>query len=339
MANEKTLIEIRTGSDSDIPKIDAAHEFLDSIGVPYTQRILSAHRTPHEMLESAAALRKGGYAVSIAAAGGSAHLPGMTAAATTLPIIGLPVSTPIFRGQDSLYSMVQMPEGVPVGCVGAGQAESAAILAAQIAYINDPEIRNKIRDKRGLEGMLPSTLPQSGHVQILRPIGADLPHKKYDEMLKVLDSFEIKRKTESLSAVLDSERAKKFLRELEKENPVAIIAIGALDDENTTTFFPGIIAEQTDIPTIGLPVSRHYAGSEGEIRGDIFQNMLYNSDCDDNITGIPIAGMAVNGFKNAALFAAQIAGVSNEKVRFRLEQGKNYLAETVREKDKKLQNE
>jgi len=130
-----SYIEIRTGSDSDIPRIKEAYEFLDALQIPYTPRILSAHRTPDVMAKKAQELESEGFRVSIGAAGGSAHLPGMTASETFVPVIALPVRTSTLDGVDSLYSMVQMPNGIPVGCVGIGDAKAAAELAVKIAYL------------------------------------------------------------------------------------------------------------------------------------------------------------------------------------------------------------
>jgi 5-(carboxyamino)imidazole ribonucleotide mutase len=125
-------VEIRVGSDSDLPRIEAAFGVLESLGVPFEARILSAHRTPDRMAARARELERDGVRACIAAAGGSAHLPGMTASETQVPVIGVPVETRQFRGVDSLLSIVQMPEGIPVGAVGVGQAEAAARLAGRI---------------------------------------------------------------------------------------------------------------------------------------------------------------------------------------------------------------
>ena len=163
---EKSKIEIRVGSSSDILKIKGAFDFLDSVGIPYSFTgdqyrggIISAHRTPDVMIEEARALENNEYLVSIAAAGGSAHLQGMTASETLIPVVGIPVETSFLGGVDSLLSVIQMPEGVPVGCVGIGQVESAAILAAQIAYVNNFEVRNRIREKRDIQRELSFKIP------------------------------------------------------------------------------------------------------------------------------------------------------------------------------------
>jgi 5-(carboxyamino)imidazole ribonucleotide mutase len=125
-------VGIIMGSDSDLPVMKAAAEFLDSIGVSYEMTVVSAHRTPDRMYEYAKTARSRGLHVIIAGAGGAAHLPGMVAALTDLPVIGVPVKTSTLSGQDSLYSIVQMPGGIPVATVAINGALNAGILAAEI---------------------------------------------------------------------------------------------------------------------------------------------------------------------------------------------------------------
>jgi len=130
---KKPLVGIIMGSDSDLPVMSGAAEFLDTVGVPYEITVVSAHRTPERMMEYAATAAKRGLKVIIAGAGGAAHLPGMTAAGTTLPVIGVPVkSSNSIDGWDSILSILQMPSGVPVATVALNSAKNAGILAAQI---------------------------------------------------------------------------------------------------------------------------------------------------------------------------------------------------------------
>lgn len=140
---QKKLIEIRTGSDSDIPKIKDIYSFLNELDLPFSPRILSAHRTPDRMTSEAQMLEENGFKVAIGAAGGSAHLAGMSASETAVPIVALPVMSSL-GGEDALLSMIQMPPGIPNGCVGIGDAKSAGILAARIAYLDDEEVRKNI---------------------------------------------------------------------------------------------------------------------------------------------------------------------------------------------------
>ena len=137
-------IGINMGSDSDLPIMKKAAEFLDGIGLPYEMSIVSAHRTPERMYEYAKTAKDRGIGVIIAGAGGAAHLPGMTASLTALPVIGVPIESKSLKGQDSLLSIVQMPAGVPVATMAINGAVNAAIMAASILGVYDDEIHGKI---------------------------------------------------------------------------------------------------------------------------------------------------------------------------------------------------
>ncbi|MDK2913629.1 MAG: 5-(carboxyamino)imidazole ribonucleotide mutase [Thermococcaceae archaeon] len=141
-------VGIIMGSDSDLPVMKAAAEVLDEFGVDYEITIVSAHRTPERMFEYAKTAEERGIEVIIAGAGGAAHLPGMTASITTLPVIGVPVKTSTLNGLDSLLSIVQMPRGVPVATVAINNAKNAALLALSILGIKYPEIREKLKEYR-----------------------------------------------------------------------------------------------------------------------------------------------------------------------------------------------
>ena len=135
------LVGVVMGSDSDLGVMRAAAEALTEFGVPAEIRILSAHRTPDEMLGYAHAAAGRGLRVIIAGAGGAAHLPGMIAAATPLPVIGVPVPATLLAGVDALLSIVQMPAGVPVATVAIGGARNAGLLAVRILAAADPDLR------------------------------------------------------------------------------------------------------------------------------------------------------------------------------------------------------
>src|SRR3970282_458107 len=138
------LIGIVMGSDSDLPTMKAAAEVCEEFGLPYEMHIVSAHLTPIDMPNSAQEAHKRGLRVIIAGAGGSAHLPGMIAAHTPLPVIGVPIRTEALQGLDSLMSIVQMPPGVPVATVAIGGAKNAALLAIQIIAISDQSILQRV---------------------------------------------------------------------------------------------------------------------------------------------------------------------------------------------------
>ncbi len=141
------LVGIIMGSASDRPLMEAAADVLTQLGITHEVRIVSAHRTPDWAFEYASSAERRGIRVIIAAAGGAAHLPGVTAAKTVLPVIGVPVPSEHLKGLDSLLSMVQMPGGVPVGTVAIGRAGAinAALLAARILGVSDVEIRERVR--------------------------------------------------------------------------------------------------------------------------------------------------------------------------------------------------
>jgi 5-(carboxyamino)imidazole ribonucleotide mutase len=132
------------GSDSDLPVMRQSADFFEQLGIPYEITIVSAHRTPGRLYEYAKTAIERGLGVIIAGAGGSAHLPGMVAAITTLPVIGVPIHTKALGGIDSLYSIVQMPPGIPVATVAIDGAKNAAILAASILSVHDKAIAEKL---------------------------------------------------------------------------------------------------------------------------------------------------------------------------------------------------
>jgi phosphoribosylaminoimidazole carboxylase PurE protein len=133
------------GSDSDLPVMSAARDVLEELGVAWEMAIVSAHRTPQRMYEFALAAEDNGISVIIAGAGGAAHLPGMVASLTPVPVIGVPVSATKLNGQDSLLSIVQMPAGIPVATVAIDNARNAGILAAQIIGVSDSKVRTAIK--------------------------------------------------------------------------------------------------------------------------------------------------------------------------------------------------
>jgi len=144
----KPLVGIIMGSDSDLKVIIQASEFLEKNHVPYEMEIVSAHRTPDLMYEYAKTAKRRGLKVIIAGAGGSAHLPGMIASLTTLPVIGVPIESHNLNGVDSLLSIVQMPSGIPVACVAINSSINAAILACQILALGSKSISDDVEDYR-----------------------------------------------------------------------------------------------------------------------------------------------------------------------------------------------
>lgn len=144
MNETKPVVGIVMGSDSDLRVMKAAGEILQQLGVAHEMAIVSAHRTPHRMMAYASTAADRGLRVVIAGAGGAAHLPGMIAALTPLPVIGVPINSTVLKGLDALLSIVQMPAGVPVATVAVDNGTNAGLLAAQIIGTSDPEVRARI---------------------------------------------------------------------------------------------------------------------------------------------------------------------------------------------------
>lgn len=140
------VVGIIMGSKSDLDTMQPAADTMREFGVPHEMQVVSAHRTPRRMFEYAESAAERGLKVIIAGAGGAAHLPGMVASLTTLPVIGVPVTTKALGGQDSLYSIVQMPAGIPVATVAIGNARNAGLLALRILAIEDRSLAAKLTD-------------------------------------------------------------------------------------------------------------------------------------------------------------------------------------------------
>ena len=162
MSEPSPLVGLAMGSESDWPTMEAAADVLRRFGVPFEGRVLSAHRTPDAMTDYARTARERGLRVIVAGAGGAAHLPGMIAASTTLPVIGVPVATRHLKGLDSLLSIVQMPGGVPVATVAIGQARNAALLAVQVLATADDRLADALdaykRELRALVGEMDASV-------------------------------------------------------------------------------------------------------------------------------------------------------------------------------------
>lgn len=143
---ESPVVGVIMGSSSDLPTMRAAVDALEECGIACEVRVVSAHRTPEAMVAYAKEARDRGLKVIIAGAGGAAHLPGMVASLTTLPVIGVPVVATPLNGEDALLSIVQMPAGVPVATVGIGNARNAGLLAARILGVSDPAVATRLNE-------------------------------------------------------------------------------------------------------------------------------------------------------------------------------------------------
>jgi 5-(carboxyamino)imidazole ribonucleotide mutase len=148
VATRSPVVGVVGGSRSDFPVLEQATAMLDRLAIPHELRVVSAHRSPDHLYRYAETATGRGLRVLIAGAGGAAHLPGMLAAKTTLPVIGVPMPTKALDGLDSLLSIVQMPRGIPVATVAIGNAENAALLAAEILALSDPALATRLEDFR-----------------------------------------------------------------------------------------------------------------------------------------------------------------------------------------------
>ncbi len=161
MSDAKPVVGIIMGSRSDWPTLKEAASVLDTLKVPYETRVVSAHRTPKRLYDYAAGARERGLKVIIAGAGGAAHLPGMTASMTELPVLGVPIESKALKGLDSLLSIAQMPAGVPVGtlAIGASGATNAGLLAAQILALDDARLAARVAAWRAAQtASIPETV-------------------------------------------------------------------------------------------------------------------------------------------------------------------------------------
>jgi 5-(carboxyamino)imidazole ribonucleotide mutase len=176
MKSQQALVGIVMGSDSDLPAMKPAADVLDSMGIAWEMAVVSAHRTPDRMYEYAKGARKRGIKVIIAGAGGAAHLPGMVASMTGLPVIGVPVRTKTLDGLDSLLSIVQMPGGVPVATVAIDNGKNAGLLAARILGAFDPRVADELeRYRSGLEA---EVLAKSALLERDGPTGYKAPEAR-----------------------------------------------------------------------------------------------------------------------------------------------------------------
>jgi len=149
-ADKHPRVAVIMGSNSDWPTMKACTDVLDDLGVTYDARIVSAHRTPDRLVEFAKAAKSSGFDVVIAGAGGAAHLPGMVASMTILPVLGVPIESKALSGMDSLLSIAQMPGGIPVGtlAIGTSGAKNAGLMAASILALHDEELSKRLMDWR-----------------------------------------------------------------------------------------------------------------------------------------------------------------------------------------------
>ncbi len=332
-------IEVRMGSDSDLQKVIPAYEVLEEFEISYDLSspdkpyggIISAHRTPRFMQRTACNLEQKKFSVCIAAAGGAAHLPGMTAANTPLPVIGIPISPTNTDGLDSLLSIIQMPYGIPVGCVGIDQAAQAALIAAQIISLSSIEQRAKIRTYRNIDAsaIQPAWKNKIG---LLVPAGIELPEKKYSDFETLLSRFGITVEKKEIPAVNDTTHLK-TVNYFETEGVRALVVLNDCD----IPFVAREISALTDLPVIGVLLSSKKVASAPLEQYPLARMLCYYEGEQPEIQppprGYPVLGVAINGLQNAALLAARIIGVQDTEVRSHVKIHLEEIAEEVREKN------
>ncbi len=170
MSDDKPVVGIIMGSRSDWPTLKLAADVLGALGVPYETRVVSAHRTPKRLYDYATSARGRGLKIIIAGAGGAAHLPGMTASMTELPVLGVPIESKALKGLDSLLSIAQMPAGVPVGTLAIGDAgaTNAGLLAAQILALSDKRLAARVMAWRAEQT---SAIPETPEAEVRKRHG------------------------------------------------------------------------------------------------------------------------------------------------------------------------
>jgi 5-(carboxyamino)imidazole ribonucleotide mutase len=306
-------IEIRVGSDSDLPRIQEMFVVLDQLGIDYELRILSAHRTPHEMMAKAQALAQEGFLVCVGSAGGSAHLPGMTASETPIPVIALPVKTSYLDGLDSLLSMVQMPPGIPNGAVGINQSRSAALAAAQIAHMGDTQVMQKICDLRNIPYRKHTPQPKVAVVgSKQKNLGLD-----FEKAMELFQAFNV----EAIEYDINEEG---FINHAIESGCSALYFICDIQGEGIVQCQH--LAKSTFLPFVVIP----YFENKTSVSPLFFHQILSNE---------ATLSMGINQFSNGALYCLQIIGNKNAFVRSKFNEYRHDLSDSVKQKNKKLQEE
>ena len=301
--NKLNKVSIVMGSQSDYKTMIFCQNILKKLNIKFESKIISAHRTPNRMYEFAVNAEKNGIAVIIAGAGGSAHLPGMISALTSLPVLGVPIESKKLKGLDSLLSIAQMPKGIPVGTLAIGEdgAINAALLAASIIGLSDLTVKNKLNK-----------------VSIV--MGSQSDYKTMIFCQNILKKLNIKFETKIISAHRTPKRMYDFAINAEK-NGIAVIIAGA----GGSAHLPGMISALTSLPVLGVPIESK------KLKG--LDSLLSIAQMPK---GIPVGTLAIgeDGAINAALLAASIIGLSDLTVKKKLNQFRLSQSKSVKKKPK-----
>ena len=286
-------VAVIMGSDSDFKVMEQALSVFENHDIDYDVRITSAHRTPEEMFHFAKEAKGNGYRLIIAGAGGAAHLPGMVASITSLPVIGVPVRTRAMDGMDSALSILQMPGGVPVATVGINNAKGAAELAVKMLFCYD-----KVEEMA------------SPSIKIIYN-ESDIDSEGLDKVVETLHFYglqhEVGESTKNAMAVLNL--ADTRLEELSE-----------------------LIEDASSLPVITVPV-------KGNVLHDFSRALqVVENVCQISNNSLPLAMLAVNGYQNAGIMMAKIAGIHNQEIYERVANQQERLRQQVIEKDTRFLN-
>ena len=279
------------GSDSDFKVMAEAIPVLEKNNVAYDVRITSAHRTPDEMALFAKNAKGNGYDIIIAGAGGAAHLPGMTASITGVPVLGVPIRTRSMDGIDSVLSILQMPAGIPVATVGINNAKGAAELVVNM-------------------------LNRAG----ANPVGANTVQVRYDEKRVAKEEVDLvvnTLATYGLQAVQEIKKAD------ENANIMGVINLG----DSTLEELEVLVNEVPHLPLLTMPIKENVFADFAEAQESLRSIWQVSNNT------LPLAMLAVNGFQNAGIMMAKIAGIHDPKIYQRVVEQQEMLREQVQEKD------
>ena len=352
------------GSDSDFPVMEKALAILEEQGVDYEVRIISAHRTPEEMLDYAKEAKARGYAIIIAGAGGAAHLPGMVASMCALPVIGVPVKSRSMEGVDSILSILQMPAGIPVATVGLNNAAGAAKLAIRmlrcyegvestesIESVESVESTESIESTESATEKKRENLSQAApHVKIVFD-EADTRREDLEMLIETLHFYGLEHEVIDLSEdrkteqCVESDIEKMLRRALQGDTALVsegkkLTETGSMAILSLVNFTSSAIEEIhriTTLPVISVP-AKLSAASQAEVFTHSMQivediSNMSNALCE---TSSPLAMLAVNGYQNAGIMLARIAGIHDVEVYNRVADQQGHLREMVIEKDKNI---
>ena len=319
-------VAIIMGSDSDFKVMAEAIPVLEKNNIAYDIRITSAHRTPDEMALFAKKAKENGYDVIIAGAGGAAHLPGMTASITGVPVLGVPIRTRGLDGIDSVLSILQMPAGIPVATMGINNAKGAAELAVKMLSRADSKTVQIRYDERKITkedmDVVVNTLAIYGlHAEFITDVkGLGAQEAQIGQDTQVVEEKQVVKEKQVLQEAQGVNMTKKADR---NTNAIGVVNLG----DRTLVELEALAKEAPHLPLLTMPVKGNvfadFAGAQESMRSIWLAS---------NNT-LPIAMLAVNGFQNAGIMMAKIAGIHEPEIYRRVIEEQEQLRKQVKEKD------